>query len=227
MQSDALDADELDADEIALRRQRASVAAPIWKARIVHRTFVLMLLGVVLCVSPACTKAEPEIDAIGNNPDPSGTVTETAETKKETVEEDATISTAESGSSLSPLHSQLIGLWTVDQSEMVRQMEASAQFQNSDESTRQMMLGLIQNSEIEFEFTKDTVEYRMAGQQLGGTATPQGEKSQYTIVQSKKNTLVLESIDQRGRRDSVTVTINGDKLLISAEGQSFDLVRKK
>jgi hypothetical protein len=110
---------------------------------------------------------------------------------------------------------KIVGKWTVD----VDALSEMEEFKKMPEEQRKMALEMAKGmmSSMEFEFTKDTFKVSMMGK---------SEEGSYTVKSSEGDKVVLSAKGKDGKEEEMTVSANGDKMVMHMGKDQFPLKRK-
>jgi hypothetical protein len=109
----------------------------------------------------------------------------------------------------------IIGKWGVDVDALAEMDEFKSMPEEEKKAALEMAKGMMATATIEF--AKDKVIMEMMGKK---------EEAPYTVKSSEANKVVLET-EKDGKKEDVTVEINGDKLIMHmGEKEKMPLVRK-
>ncbi|MEE9392318.1 MAG: hypothetical protein V3W41_07420 [Planctomycetota bacterium] len=112
---------------------------------------------------------------------------------------------------------QLKGTWTIDKAAMMDMDE----FKNAPGMPKKMMDAAIDSMTIEITFDNGHLKCEM--KVMGRTETIEGN---YEVESTDGNKLVLKTVNDKGKEDTVTCWIDGDTLTYEAGDDTFKLKRK-
>ncbi|MDH3591905.1 MAG: hypothetical protein OER88_08510 [Planctomycetota bacterium] len=107
----------------------------------------------------------------------------------------------------------LIGTWTLDAEETKKGLGDSAE--------EKMAAGMLGMMKLEVTFTDSEMKFSMEAM-----GQKQSETQTYTITKQDGDQVTIESTDKDGKKETKTVTVDGDLMKVSEKGMTMVLRRQ-